>query len=84
MSSSNIERATDSSKGMIMRYTLKQFMAMFRPLTIQLIYGEHIVNIATQCKGSWALIRTFYNEKYYFRSFKGNNLILDYVKEDNL
>ena len=64
-----------------MRYTLKEFMAIFNPETIQLIYGVHMVNIATQCKGSWALIRIFKNEKYYFKSFNINNLILEYVKE---
>ena len=63
-----------------MRYTLKEFMAMFNPETIQLLHGEHMVNIATQCKGSWKLIRIFSNEKYYFKSFKSNNLILEYVK----
>ena len=63
-----------------MRHTLKEFMAIFEPITIQLIYGEHIVNIATQCKGSWALIRIFGNEKYYIKSVKSNNLILEYDK----
>ena len=61
-----------------MRYTLNEFMAMFKPVSIQLLYGVHIVNIATQCKGSWSLIRIFGNEKYYFKSFISNNLILDY------
>ena len=61
------------------RHTLKDFMKHYNPETIQLLYGGHIVNIATYCKGSAALVRTFSNEKYYFVSYKNNNLILDYI-----
>ena len=61
------------------KHTLKDFMKHYEPETIQLLYGGHIVNIATNCKGSASLVRTFDYEKYYFVSYKNNNLILDYT-----
>lgn len=45
------------------RHTLNEFMKHYNPESIQLLYGDHIVNIATDCKGSAALVRTFGNEK---------------------
>lgn len=62
-----------------MRHTLKEYMKTYQPDTIQLLYGEHLVNINTACGGSYALIRTFENEKFYFNSCNDSNLILDYV-----
>lgn len=61
------------------KHTLKDFIKHYNPETIQLLYGGHIVNIATYCKGSYALVRIFSYEKYYFVSYKNNNLILDYI-----
>lgn len=61
------------------RPTLREFMEYCNPTTIQLLYGEHIVNIDTRCKGSHSLIKAFEDTKYYFKSFENEHLIVDYV-----
>lgn len=62
-------------------HTLKEFMEMYNPKTIQLLYGNHLINIETDCIGSIALIWIFINEKYFFKSFNNYHLILEYIKE---
>ena len=63
-----------------MRHTLKDYMKTYKPDTIQLLYGEHLVSIDTARRGSYTLLRTFENEKFYFKSCNDSNLILDYVE----
>jgi hypothetical protein len=64
-----------------MRHTLKEYYNTYNPNIIQIVYGEHIVNIDTRVSGSYALMRTFENIKYYFKSCNDSCLILDYVNE---
>ena len=63
------------------KHTLFDYLQAYDVNTIQLLYGEHIINIDTRCKGSAAIVRALNNEKYYFKVFENNHLILDYVGE---
>lgn len=48
------------------RYTLNEFMKHYNPSNIQLIFGEHIVNIQINAKGSAALVKHFGETKFDF------------------
>lgn len=61
-----------------MRKTLKDFREIYKPLTISLIFGEHLVNIHTECYGSNKLVEVFQNEKFFFKAYVENLLILEY------
>ena len=59
-----------------MKHTLKDFENYYLPRFIQIIVGEHIINIDTKVKGSAFIIKHFYNETFTFISFENNFLIL--------
>lgn len=50
-------------------HTLKEYIEYYQPTTMQLICGEHIVNIHLECKGSAFIIRAFENEYFYLERF---------------
>lgn len=60
------------------KMTLIEFITLYKPKTIQLVYEAHIVNIDTTCMGSNNLIKVFGSEKYKLISFKNNHLIVEY------
>lgn len=61
-----------------MRHTFKEFITHYEPITIQLIFAEHIVNIDTRIEGSFALVKAFDNFKFDFINFKNGHLLLRY------
>jgi len=46
--------------------TLNEFIKHYNPTNIQLIFGDHIVNIDRRCKGSAALIKYLGEIKFDF------------------
>ena len=50
----------------MIRHTLNEFMKQYNPSNIQLIFGNHIVNIQTDVKGSAALVKYFGEAKFDF------------------
>lgn len=64
-----------------MRRTLKEWMKKYERITkIQIVAGVHLINIDTECKGSWFIIRAFENEKFYCMS-NGNGLLVLNINE---
>lgn len=64
-----------------MRYTLKEFIEHYNPKYIQLVCGDHLVNIDTMMKGSFFLIKAFEKSIFYFRSFENELLLLSIIEE---
>ena len=49
--------------------TLREYLSEYNPVNIQLIIGEHLVNISTNVKGSYCIIKAFRNEKFTFQYY---------------
>lgn len=63
-----------------MRHTFRKFLNTYDADTIQLIYGEHIVNIDERVDGSLHLMCVFLDREFDFVSYdeNTNHLILKY------
>lgn len=46
------------------RHTLKEFMEHYNPGKIQLVFGQHLINIDTYAEGSAVIIRCFKDRKF--------------------
>ena len=52
------------------RHTLIEYLNMLGPTTIQIIAGEHLINIDTNCEGSYFIIKHFENEKFTLKDYR--------------
>lgn len=60
------------------RHTLKDFIGIYEPKYIQLMFGWHLINIDTMAKGSYAIIRRFKNDTFEYVSCNKDLLVLKY------
>ena len=52
------------------RHTLIEYLIMLGPTKIQIISGKHLINIDTNCEGSYFIIEHFKNEKFTLKDFR--------------
>lgn len=62
-----------------MFHTLKEYIDTYNPEYIQLIIGEHLININTFAEGSLLVIRAFESERFIFKTLNDTLLILSSV-----
>ena len=53
----------------INKHTLMEYLNAYNANNIQLVIGEHIVDISTNVKGSYTIIKAFRNEKFTFQYY---------------
>lgn len=53
----------------INKHTLMEYLNVYNANNIQLVIGEHIVDISTNVKGSYTIIKAFRNEKFTFQYY---------------
>lgn len=53
----------------ITKKTLREYLSEYNPVNIQLIIGEHLVNISTNVKGSHCIIKAFCDEEFTFQYY---------------
>mgnify|MGYP003332885474 CR=1 FL=1 len=63
-------------------HSLKEYIEFYNPTTIQLICGNHIINIHLECSGSAFIVRAFEKDYFYLERFTESckHLILNTVK----
>lgn len=60
----------------INKHTLREYLNEYNAVNIQLVIGEHIINIATDVKGSYFILKAFLNERFTFRYYDEKNSFL--------
>lgn len=60
----------------INKKTLREYLNEYNAVNIQLVIGEHIINIATDVKGSYFIIKAFRDEKFTFQYYDEKNSFL--------
>ena len=64
------ERNGYKVKSKNVRHTLIEYLIMLGPTKIQIISGKHLINIDTNCEGSYFIIKHFKNEKFALKDFR--------------
>ena len=56
--------------------TLREWTNQYMTDYIQLVCGNHLININNREKGSWFIVRNFLNEKFYFKEYTKDGLLI--------
>lgn len=56
--------------------TLREWTNQYMTDYIQLVCGKHLININNREPGSWFIVKAFFDEKFYFKDYTDNGLLI--------